>query len=1319
METLFLALLLYIGQTSAVNFTNILHQYYLTCGQTHLCGDKTLTDDVDLTRTHHGPRFCPRCQCDRHCLKRKDCCPDVMFAHPGLVCMDLAVFNPRNFEKNTTFALTECPKGTSETIARKCSGNYTSTEKFTVTPVSSADSFLVYRNKYCAECFGEISTIPWSLNIDCEGMIDLNHLTSYDAILDVIENNRCSMIYQSPNHQRYVDCDIPKKLKDPRKLHLEECNITGTWASYDPDINWACRTVDQPYKHYKNMFCYICNPGIQRRMSKVIGRCNQTGAWPVQNETLQRLCESTPLVAGSFPFKNVFCYQCNRNTSNADIFLDASIVMATDLSDGLSIFGFQITSFNNLKVVSADQPIMKTINKNAPFYGGAATVFGNKVDIQKLLFIHFLHYGHQRYCDKTISFVNPKDTVGNLQDCGCDVTCVLRSDCCTDFAMTSPMMVSKHFSGYVVAKCYNVTDIPYLMDSCENRNTDASFAHIPIVSSQSGVRYRNVYCLICNEGRYLLPPARLTRNVNISLSQTMFEKFDLELECNFIIKHEEFYLLSELIKNIEHNIFPHNRKEKCTMKLYSDGRRLKYWIHDRSVSTCNVTGAWGDYDPDIEWACENYLSGISHFIKYEVNGYRNIFCKICNSNSPTNLTTIDTCDKKGHLTPVNVTMTTRCGVYPQSPSMTLYKNRFCAECYISSFSMKVPDNSYQNVIQNDAFKSDDCYNLLEIGPIIASTYRKMFKFKAIADYTVLDDIHDANVSGKCGHNEVYDSRKEVCRPLHCFEGKYLSNNDCRPFLPHATLLGYAMAAKVMVYFTPLNNETVGEVMRPIRNVIDSLISTNLKIMSHDIEYVSLYMLVHQDCASRYGPSEQPFLLHTSFLISAMADRIATENKLLNMTSSNFSLPCLGTMCHVEFAYDKDALELPTIIHTVDLEESCYLVSHQQVSFNSDIYKLKYVSKFLACQHVEIDEDQYEYQENKFHIKLLPNGPKLKFGEFRKNASSSLLQICIDDFDRMMASHVGAETNSIEDTVKFVLQVMSFTCVCLSVLGLFITFLTYCFFSPLRTLPGKNNMCLIASLFFSQFLTQLGILQSKDRKLCATFGLLIHYFWLATFFSMNVCSYHMFQVFVFPLKLAKDKKSERLTHICYLGYCLGLPIVIISVYVGISVSGEGSIGYGSDNKCFISSLLAFMASFIGPIFIICLANIVFFSVTAYHISKVPRVTSNKSSRREVTVHIKLFLLTGISWIFQLIDSFVPMSFFSIVVNLVNASQGIFIFMAYSVNRRVRSYYRQSLTLKTLSAVLTSSSGRGISSWGKRPPAPESEKSSKETPTENRI
>ncbi|KAJ8313132.1 hypothetical protein KUTeg_009315 [Tegillarca granosa] len=72
--------------------------------------------------------------------------------------------------------------------------------------------------------------------------------------------------------------------------------------------------------------------------------------------------------------------------------------------------------------------------------------------------------------------------------------------------------------------------------------------------------------------------------------------------------------------------------------------------------------------------------------------------------------------------------------------------------------------------------------------------------------------------------------------------------------------------------------------------------------------------------------------------------------------------------------------------------------------------------------------------------------------------------------------------------------------------------------------------------------------------------------------------------------------------------------------------------------------------------------------------------------------KLFTLTGISWIFQIIDSFLPLSAFSFIVTIFNGFQGLFVFLSYICNKRVFNLYKTLFKdkRKTDSTLATNSS-----------------------------
>jgi hypothetical protein len=90
------------------------------------------------------------------------------------------------------------------------------------------------------------------------------------------------------------------------------------------------------------------------------------------------------------------------------------------------------------------------------------------------------------------------------------------------------------------------------------------------------------------------------------------------------------------------------------------------------------------------------------------------------------------------------------------------------------------------------------------------------------------------------------------------------------------------------------------------------------------------------------------------------------------------------------------------------------------------------------------------------------------------------------------------------------------------------------------------------------------------------------------------------------------------------------------------------------------------------------------VTSLKIASTPKIENESqqstSNRVHFVVYVKLFTITGITWVFQIIDSFLPMSALSTIVSILNALQGVFICVSYICNERVLRLYKDSRRLR---------------------------------------
>lgn len=184
------------------------------------------------------------------------------------------------------------------------------------------------------------------------------------------------------------------------------------------------------------------------------------------------------------------------------------------------------------------------------------------------------------------------------------------------------------------------------------------------------------------------------------------------------------------------------------------------------------------------------------------------------------------------------------------------------------------------------------------------------------------------------------------------------------------------------------------------------------------------------------------------------------------------------------------------------------------------------------------------------------------------------------------------------------------------------------------------------------------------------SIVLHFFWLAVFFWLQVCSFHMFRVFTRKTHVIKSEKDTCHAAIRYATYAFGFPgcIVVVHLIVNVILSDGTLTGY-ENKQGLVNDKIAFIVTVIAPLFLICISNLAFFSATAHQIRNTPHAQKNHRQTVEVWVYVKLFALTGLTWIFQIVDAFLSLSVLSYVVAILNGLQGLFLFLSYVCNTRV--------------------------------------------------
>jgi hypothetical protein len=125
---------------------------------------------------------------------------------------------------------------------------------------------------------------------------------------------------------------------------------------------------------------------------------------------------------------------------------------------------------------------------------------------------------------------------------------------------------------------------------------------------------------------------------------------------------------------------------------------------------------------------------------------------------------------------------------------------------------------------------------------------------------------------------------------------------------------------------------------------------------------------------------------------------------------------------------------------------------------------------------------------------------------------------------------------------------------LSIFALAITLITFMLFSSLRNLPGCNTINLIIALMLAEtlFLSQSLITMTRS-SVCLLFALGIHFFYLASFFWMNVMAFDLWKTFHKGFSLYVYEIRERLPF--YALYAWGMPLII--VLIGIILDAKNT------------------------------------------------------------------------------------------------------------------------------------------------------------------
>ena len=339
-----------------------------------------------------------------------------------------------------------------------------------------------------------------------------------------------------------------------------------------------------------------------------------------------------------------------------------------------------------------------------------------------------------------------------------------------------------------------------------------------------------------------------------------------------------------------------------------------------------------------------------------------------------------------------------------------------------------------------------------------------------------------------------------------------------------------------------------------------------------------------------------------------------------------------------------------------------------------------LSNHTGCAFIELKSTDYAFFHEGDNMYLdAYGGVNLTKSQYIIDPSGTSLFVCADTYTAIFPVMKPVIMFDWQDILKLEI-VVSVVCVSASLLCLLASLTTFSLFSSLRTLPGKNNMSLTFSLFCAQSCYLVGSYGHFEQEsvVCIVVGLCTHFLWLVSIFWMNVCTFHVFRLFMGVISVSNGRGIK--TFICYWSYVVILSVILVLVNTLISLFNScfSDIGYGK-TSCYINLEKMMILTFVLPVGFVIFSNLVMFISVVCKIVNMPKLQKDvKHERNDMMIFAKLSTLTGLCWIFGFIYLLVDIQLFSYLFIILNASQGVFLFLSFVCNEKVLKMYKDKIT-----------------------------------------
>ena len=515
----------------------------------------------------------------------------------------------------------------------------------------------------------------------------------------------------------------------------------------------------------------------------------------------------------------------------------------------------------------------------------------------------------------------------------------------------------------------------------------------------------------------------------------------------------------------------------------------------------------------------------------------------------------------------------------------------------------------------------------------------------------------------------------ICRDIECEEELQLLGQKCQRIYDYETDLTPCYLVKVAIKLTPRENVFISDA-----DLDDDYLAWDILVsflpVTPSFVFLNNFVIYEKSNLLKERGVVQYFVVHVTFelenywyesLSSLLANfhnvtidvHVYKTNGTISFASEIVSSNTAADVYSLYFSGSHDATE----------ERLTRYFRFSDVLLNSSCYDIDF-HKLHFCPFVQTAVSEMSVKFANGFLIVEDPFPNIVFSKWEYAVRNDKILYCIDDFKSIYDAVAWPEgNNSIDDNkVISTSRIVSFICVCISIVCLFITICTYIGTPKLRTQPGISNVILCVSLLLAQTFYQFGAGQTSISYIgCSIIGAFCHFFWLCVMFSMNACSLQMFSIFRNRVRLSPIFKWKTAVKTVLYVMCSSVSFVIINLAVSLLTSGGTRSGYVG-GICYLSDFRMHLITFIIPTAVTISINMFLFSYVISVIRKSSYTASTlNQDRNYFGIYARLSTLTGITWIFGYLHLFVESKSIEYLFIVFNGCQGVFLMIAFVLKK----------------------------------------------------